>query len=109
MSTPRDDLVYIDDIQESIQHILDYTKGISERDLANDDLKLDAVIRRLLVIGEAVKCISKSTKDLDPSIPWQEIAGTRDVLVHEYKAIIPAQVWHIIEVDLPSLSKALRS
>src|SRR3989344_4813261 len=107
MSMARDERVYLDDIQESIARIHDYTKGISEKDLANNQLLLDAVIRRLLVIGEAVKRITDETRALAPEVPWQKIAGTRDVLVHEYKAILPEQVWTIIYHDLPILSEAL--
>src|SRR3989338_10983770 len=109
MSMARDERVYLDYIQESIARIHDYTKGISEKDLANNQLLLDAVIRRLLVIGEAVKRITNETKILAPEVPWKKIAGTRDVLIHEYKAIIPEQVWAIIAEDLPILSQALIS
>ena len=80
---------------------------LQKKELANDQMLLDAVIRRLLIIGEAVKCITTETRALAPEVPWKKIAGTRDVLVHEYKAIIPGQVWTIISHDLPSLSDAI--
>jgi len=105
----RDERVYLDDIEDSIKQIGIYTKNFTGSDLANDQLLLDAVIRRLLVIGEAVKRITNETKILAPEVPWKKIAGTRDVLIHEYKAIIPEQVWAIIAEDLPILSQALIS
>ncbi len=66
-------------------------------------LVLNGVVRQLLVIGEAVKRISIDTKSLAPNVPWKQIAGMRDRLVHDYFDIIPEQVWNAAFNDIPRL------
>ena len=64
---------------------------------------LNGVVRQLLVVGEAVKRISPETKELAPNVPWKQIAGMRDKLVHDYFDIIPEQVWNAAFNDIPKL------
>jgi len=63
----------------------------------------DAVIRDLEVIGEAGKRISDKLKDGYPDVPWRNIAGLRNILIHQYMEVDIAEVWNIIERDLPLL------
>ncbi len=66
------------------------------------DLKTqDAVIRNLEIIGEAVKLVSDQTKKNHTDVPWKEIAGTRDKLIHDYFGVNIDVVWNIVKDDLP--------
>ena len=83
----KDIRVFIQDILESIKLIEDYAKGVSEEDFLDKDNNLqmkDAIIRRLEIIGEAVKNIPDGFKRKYPNIPWKQISGMRDILIHEY-------------------------
>jgi len=75
---------YLNDILEMVENICNFTKNMSYEDLERDKKTLYAVIRCLEVLGEAVKKIPKHIKEQYPEIPWQEIAGMRDKLIHEY-------------------------
>ncbi|MBV5305856.1 MAG: DUF86 domain-containing protein [Desulfobulbaceae bacterium] len=67
----------------------------------------DAIIRNLEIIGEAAKRVSKPLKEQYPTIPWREIAGLRDVLIHDYMGVDLETVWNVVENDLPSLKNQL--
>lgn len=92
-----------------LQHVHDACSDIGEfvadgRDVATrSKLILNAVVRQLLVVGEAVKRISPETKALAPRVPWKQIAGMRDRLVHDYFDIVPEQVWNAAFKDIPVL------
>jgi uncharacterized protein with HEPN domain len=81
---PRDFKVYLEDILEAIGRIKRYTRGLSKQAFAGDDKTLDAVVRNLEVIGEAVKQLPADLRAREPRIDWQKIAGLRDVLIHQY-------------------------
>jgi uncharacterized protein with HEPN domain len=95
--------VYIEDILESISKIEEYTKAISKDDFSRNTQVQDAVLRRLEVIGEAVKNIPEEFKDRYPEIPWKKIAGVRDVLIHAYFGVNLERIWKIVEEDIPGL------
>jgi len=67
----------------------------------------DAVIRNLEIIGEATKNISSTTRQTAPSIPWQKMAGLRDVLIHDYFGVDLDTVWLVVENRLPDLAKQI--
>ena len=89
----RDLRDYLNDILEMIGDILSFTKDMSSEDLHSDKKTLYAVIRCLEVIGEAVKRIPQSIKENYVEIPWQEIAGMRDKLIHEYFGVDIEMIW----------------
>ena len=80
----RDMRLYIEDILDSIAKIEQYTKDINEQKFLTNTQVQDSVLRRLEIIGEAVKSIPNTLRDKYPQIPWKRIAGLRDVLIHEY-------------------------
>lgn len=82
----RDEYVYLNHIFECIQLIEKYISNMSKEHFYQNVLIQDAVIRRFEIIGEAVKNVSKLFKEQNPNIPWKEMAGMRDVLIHEYFA-----------------------
>ncbi|MGB3238052.1 MAG: HepT-like ribonuclease domain-containing protein [Geitlerinemataceae cyanobacterium] len=72
------------DISDSIRLILQYTQGIDFDRFTQNEEKQDAVLRRLIIIGEATKRLSPEFRSQHPTIPWRNIAGLRDIAVHEY-------------------------
>lgn len=103
----RDIRDYLNDILEMIEDINNFTEGMSYEGLVNDKKTLYAVIRCLEVLGEAVKKIPDSTRDEYSEMPWQEIAGMRNKLIHEYFGIDTETIWDTIKDDLPALKKTV--
>jgi uncharacterized protein with HEPN domain len=101
--------VYFRDIIESIDIIKNYTQDKGINDFSNDQLLQDGVIRRLEIIGEAVKKIDPNLKAKYPNIKWRQIAGMRDVLIHDYFGVNIKRVWNVIESDLDNLKSELLS
>ncbi|MBN2373336.1 DUF86 domain-containing protein [bacterium] len=96
----RDIRDYLNDILEIIEDIRNFTEGISNEGLERDKKTLYAVIRCLEVLGEGVKKIPNSIREKYPEIPWQEIAGMRDRLIHEYFGADIETIWDTIQEDL---------
>jgi len=94
---------YILDILDSINAIESFVKGYTFEKFVNDKKTADAVIRNLEVIGEAVKNVPKEIKKKYSEIPWKEMAGMRDKLIHEYHGVDLEIVWEVIIKRLPNL------
>ena len=101
----KDPRIFLDHILESIEDIESYIKGISKDKFLRDCKTQDAVMRRLGIIGEAVKNLIGSFKKKHGEIKWKEIAGMRDILIHEYFGIHLKLVWSTITKDIPKLKK----
>ena len=102
------DLPYLMHILDAIKDIEDSTKDISEKDFSNKKDIKDANVRRLEIIGEAVKNISNKIKSKYPDVEWKKISGTRDKIIHHYFGVDFDVVWKIIEKDLPILKKQIQ-
>ncbi len=89
--------VYLQDILESIEKIEEFVKGVNKREFEDNTMLQDAVIRRLMIIGEAVRRIRDSFDEVVEELPWKEILGMRNVLVHEYDEIEVDVLWQVIE------------
>jgi uncharacterized protein with HEPN domain len=98
---PKDDLIYIEHIRDSIKRILEYTANLQLDDFLGQTLIQDAVIRNLEIIGEATKQLSGDFKDKYPDIEWRKIAGMRDKLIHDYIGVDIWAVWAVVEKVLP--------
>ncbi len=99
---PRDQTSLID-INNAIRRILRYTEGISKSQLEINDEKLSAILYQITIIGEATKRISLTFRQQHPEIPWREMAGMRDVIVHEYDQLDLDVVWDVVENKLSQL------
>lgn len=103
----RDDFVYIRHIIESVKLIERYLLNNSKEQFFQSALIQDAVIRRFEIIGEAAKNVSKVFKEQNLNVPWREMAGMRDVLIHEYFGVDMEDVWSTCVNDLPQLKEQL--
>jgi len=99
----RDVRVYIKDIFEAIEKIEKYTKGSSEEDFCGNTQMQDAVLRRLEIIGEAVKHIPQKIRNEYPDVPWKQIAGMRDILTHEYFGVNLKRAFKVVKKDISAL------
>jgi uncharacterized protein with HEPN domain len=102
----KDDSIYIDHILKSINRILDYISDKDRESFEADLVTQDAVVRQLEIIGEATKRVSTELRSKHPDIPWSDMAGMRDVLIHDYIDVDFGVVWKTASEDIPNL-KAL--
>jgi len=98
----KDDQYYLILIHEYIQKIRDYTHDGYDV-FPEDEKTQDAVIRKLQILAETTQRLSEEIKRSDQTIPWQDIAGLRNILVHQYTEVNISRIWLVIESDLPPL------
>ena len=99
----RRDQDYLGDIREAMQRIATYTASLTYEQFMKDIKTQDAVVRNLEVIGEATKNLSSHLRETCPQIPWKDLAGVRDKLIHHYFGISYEIVWQIVKEELPGL------
>jgi uncharacterized protein with HEPN domain len=103
----KDDAAFIDHILLCSDKILEYTKELTEEDFKTNEMIQDAVIRNIEIIGEATKKISKVLKSRYPEIPWKEMSGMRDKLIHDYFGVDAEVVWKTVREDIPYLKSLM--
>ena len=104
----RDSKLYLKDILEAILSIEKFVKGINFENFRNDDLKSSAVIRKFEIIGEAARNVPANIKKEYSSIPWKNMAGMRDRLIHFYFGIKYELVWETIKEDIPKIKLLIK-
>ena len=102
----RDPRLRLADIVDACTRIADYIEGLDATTFAQDFKTQDAVIRQFAIVGEAVKTLPQEVIEREPSIPWSQIAGFRDVLTHPYFAIDPSVVWDAARHKAPLLKNS---
>lgn len=100
---PRPDAKLLLDILLSARRAIAYLRGIERSRLEADPVLQDAVVRRLEIVGEAATRVSAVTRTALPDVPWRQIAGMRNRIVHEYFRIDLDVVWETVKQDLPPL------
>lgn len=99
--------LYLQDIWESILAIEEYTRNLTEKKFYLNRQVQDAIIRRLEIIGEAVKNLDEDFKNKYPQIEQKKIMGMRDIIAHEYFGIKLERIWDVIRQDLPNLKQEM--
>ena len=107
MSKGRELSDYFDDIITAITDTAEFTQGMSYEIFAADKKTVNAVIRCLEIIGEATKHIPISFRKKHPDLPWSNMAGMRDVLIHDYMGVDLKTVWKVAQERLPELKPLL--
>ena len=106
--TNRDYRAYIRDILDSIKDIEAFTKDATIDSFKKDRKTLYAVVRCIEVIGEASKKMPKSIKDKHQGIPWAQIAGMRNKMIHEYFGVDTNILWQTVKEDVPKLESLIQ-
>lgn len=104
----KDDRERLRDIQEAIERIERYAargKEVFER----DELIQNWMVRHLQIIGEATRALSQDFRERHIDLPWSEIIGMRNILVHDYFGIDADVVWQAVIRDLPALKKKIQT
>lgn len=105
----KDDKIYIDHILQSIDFILDYISDKDQDSFSVDNRTQDAVVRQLEIIGEATKRISMEFRNKNPQVPWSEMAGMRDILIHDYIDVDLEIVWKTASESILELKDLLEN
>lgn len=105
----KDDSVYLQHMLESIETIESYTEDVTEADFRERSMLQDAVIRQLEVLGEAAMQLSEETRNEYEDVPWQDITGMRNKLIHGYFGVDIDVVWETVIDDLPRLRRRLET
>jgi uncharacterized protein with HEPN domain len=103
----RDIHLYIHDILEAIMDIGDFTHGVAYDQFAADKKTVNAVIKSLEIIGEAVNCLPEELLRTYPDVPWSKYVGMRNRITHAYFGVSLQIVWETIQEDLPVLKQAV--
>ena len=93
---------------DAISYVESYTKDVSINEFMFNHLIQDGVIRQLEIIGEAVKSISDETRSQYSDIPWQDMAGMRDILIHQYFGVDLDEVWTTVQMDIPKVKMMIQ-
>ena len=93
---------------ESIEKVDRYTEGMSLEDFRGDEKTVDAVVRNISVIGEAARHVPVEIRERYPDVPWLEMRGMRNVVVHEYASVSIPIVWQTAKRNLPPLVRMLQ-
>jgi uncharacterized protein with HEPN domain len=104
----RDDLARVVDIWLACRDILDFVSGVSETQFLKDGMLQKALCMSLEIIGEAARTISSGFKELHPDIPWADMTGLRNKIVHEYFRLDLDMIWQTVTRDIPPLLDLLK-
>lgn len=105
----RDWKLLEEDMLESMNRIESYTHSITSDEFFRSQLIIDAVVRNLEIIGEAAKHVPEQVMQQFPQIPWHNIIGLRNRVIHEYFGVDTMIIWHIVQNELKELKAKLEA
>lgn len=97
------DRKHLVDMLLEVRRIARFTEGVSEERFGEDEVLRYAVLHALTVLGEAASHVSREGREAHPEIPWQEMVGMRNRIIHEYFRVPTATVWTTVQDDIPDL------
>jgi uncharacterized protein with HEPN domain len=103
----RDHRDFVNDLHQAISDIESFTEGMERDSFLRDRKTINAVIRSLEVLGEAARNIPEAIRMKYPAIPWKNIIGMRNKLIHEYFGVDVSMVWETIRIDLLPLKASI--
>jgi uncharacterized protein with HEPN domain len=103
----RRDAASLLDVLQAGRLVVRFVEGLDREAFSADVMRQSAVSRQLEIMGEATKRLSMSFREAHPGIPWRDMAGMRDVLIHGYDAVDEVQLWSAATVSVPSILPAL--
>lgn len=103
----KNDSVYLSHILDSIERIEEYTESMEKGDFLSSNLVQDGTIRQIEIIGEATKNLSLDLREKYTQVPWKDVAGMRDRLIHHYFGVNLKDVWYTVKVDIPALKNEI--
>ena len=98
----------VQDVLDAITEIREFTNGITFEEFQDDRKTIRAVLYNLAIIGEAVRSIPPEIEASHPEIPWIDVRGMRNIVIHEYFQVNLPIIWQTIQEDLVSLESSLR-
>ena len=104
----RDPLLSLEDILEACDKILGYLEGVTREGLMEDPMRFDAVVRNLELVGEAARQLPQPIRDEIPDVPWREMVGMLNILIHGYFSIDPDVVWTVATNKIGVLADAVK-
>jgi len=99
----REYIHFLNDIKDCSKNILEYVSGKSFEQFLGNRMLIDAVMRNIEIIGEAVKNLPAKVRSKHPRIEWKRLAGLRDIVIHHYFGLDYQVIWDIVQKDIPDL------